>query len=99
METAFVLVSFGTFDDKDGLTRSADGYSTAIKQLKALPYVKELTELFEEYSAIIKIEGKDFKDIGEKVQEMRKVEDIYNFKTLTGINLEQWNKTIPHVEK
>ncbi|MFG1450189.1 MAG: Lrp/AsnC ligand binding domain-containing protein [Thermoplasmataceae archaeon] len=57
-------------------------------RISKLEYVVEIHPLFGEYDLIVKIDAKDFSELGKVVVEkIRTIEGVIDTKTLTGIKL------------
>ncbi|MCL4438376.1 MAG: Lrp/AsnC ligand binding domain-containing protein [Candidatus Thermoplasmatota archaeon] len=77
MSVAFVLVS--TVPGKE---------HEVYNRISKLEYVVEIHPLFGEYDLIVKIDAKDFSELGKVVVEkIRTIEGVIDTKTLTGIKL------------
>ena len=58
------------------------------KELKDNPKIIEMHPLFGEYDIIVKLEGKDYNEIGNFVIEnIRSIDGVLNTQTLSGISL------------
>lgn len=77
MSVAFVLVS--TVPGKE---------HEVYNKISKLEHVVEIHPLFGEYDLIVKIDAKDFSELGKVVVEkIRTIEGVIDTKTLTGIKL------------
>lgn len=77
MSIAFILVS--TVPGKE---------QEVYNKISKVNYVVEIHPLFGEYDLIVKLDAKDYSELGKVVvEQIRTIEGVIDTKTLTGINL------------
>lgn len=77
MSVAFILVS--TVPGKE---------QEVYNRISKVNYVVEIHPLFGEYDLIVKVDAKDYSELGKiVVEQIRTIDGVIDTKTLTGINL------------
>ncbi len=77
MSVAFILVS--TVPGKE---------QEVYNKISKVNYVVEIHPLFGEYDLIVKLDAKDYSELGKVVvEQIRTIDGVIDTKTLTGINL------------